>query len=131
MDDDDHEAVARYMRFIGFERDQIETSTVAWAIIEPNMATLVDRFYDHLFAIGLQSKFGGKDLTALKRNQLSYWQTLFTGDFDANYRTHVGYIAEKHRAANVDLTDYIGSYAWFSQRFHMIIEDSAPPKPFR
>lgn len=119
-----------YVRFLELDERQIAASRAAWAVIEPRMPELIDRFYDHLFSSDFTHVFFGKDVSAIKRAQIRYWRGLFSGAFDSNYNQHVSKVGEKHQAAGVTLSHYIGSYAWFSEKFFRIIAECTPPEGF-
>ena len=120
-----------YLQFLALVLAEIKAAAAAWSIIEPHMQGLVEQFYDHLFSIGLATFFKDVNLTRLKQKQRAYWGALFVGKFDQIYRMHIDKIGAQHDAAGVKLTDYIGSYAWFSERFFKIISRSSPPIPYQ
>lgn len=124
-------AIERYMELLALDHSQIRSAHAAWVAIEPHMPKLIDEFYEHLFAAGLEDTFRGKNIPVIKKAQHSYWRSLFLGEFDTVYQAHVDKIGSKHRAAGVGLTEYIGAYAWFSERFFQIIGRYSPPKPHR
>ena len=115
---------------LGLDAVQVETARVAWSIIKPKMKDLVEQFYVHLLSTDAKRLFEGKNLQAIKNAQITYWNALFAGRFEPAYQTHVNLIWERHRAAGVDMTRYIGAYAWFSERFFQILAQSDPPAPY-
>jgi len=122
--------IEKYHQVIGLDREHLEAAASAWTVIEPHMTDLIDQFYQHLDKNGFMGFFRGHDLPAIKRGQLAYWQRLFTGEFDTNYNLHVNVIREKHAEANVEFTDYIAAYAWFSEQFTGILMETNLPSPY-
>ena len=131
MDQKISQDIGRYSRILGLDASQIDAAGAAWTVIGPHMPGLVEDFYEHLFANGYGNAFAERDIGRLKRSQHDYWRTLFSGAFDAAYRSHVHKIGSKHCDAGVGVADYIASYGWFSERFFRIIARHEPPPPFQ
>lgn len=131
MDQHISEDIGRYSRILGLSTSQVDAAGAAWTVIAPHMPDLVEDFYAHLFANGNHHVFADRNVGRLKRSQHHYWRTLFSGSFDAAYRSHIHTIGVKHRDAGVGLADYIASYGWFSERFFRIIARHEPPAPFQ
>lgn len=123
--------VQLYLKRLEIDERTIEHARAAWSIIGPRLPRLIDRYYDHLFATGCGDYFANADVSKIKVAQYAYWQSLFAGEFDAAYRAHTGRIGDRHRAFGVDLTLYIGAYAWFSQHLFRLIARASPPQPIK
>lgn len=117
-------------KFVGLTRQDQLAAHAAWQVIHPLMPMLLDKFYEHLDANGLHHIFRGKSISTIKSKQIEYWEQLFSGNVDRTYDLQVSALAAKHQAVGVDLSHYIGSYAWFSQRFFQIIADCRPVPEF-
>jgi len=121
--------IDRYLNLLVLDAQQVERAKAAWTIIDPHMPDLIERFYEHLLETSSKRLFESKDLYAIKSAQLVYWQALFAGKFEPAYQTHVNLIWERHRATGVHMTDYIATYAWFSERFFQYIDQAHPADP--
>jgi len=121
--------IDRYLNLLALDAEQVERAKAAWTIIDPHMPDLIEQFYEHLLETSSKRLFESKDLSAIKSAQLIYWRALFAGKFEPAYQTHVNLIWERHRAAGVQMTDYIAAYAWFSERFFQLIDQANPAEP--
>jgi Protoglobin len=114
---------------LSIDETTLEHTEAAWTVIQARLPRMINEFYDHLFATGSGAYFENIDVSKLKLRQFEYWRSLFAGKFDEALRLHSEPIADKHRQAGVDLSQYIAAYAWFSERLFNLIARASPPAP--
>ena len=103
---------AAFMRLDAAARSRLRE---AWAIVEPGLDTILDRFYAHLAAepgmAALLARHATQGVEGLKRAQREHWRRLFSGRFDAEYEAGVRRVGRAHARIGLDPRWYLGGYA--------------------
>jgi uncharacterized protein YoxC len=113
--DDDRDLVAR-TRFMRITPAATEVLQAFWKVVEPNLPSIFDGFYQHVGSEPRLRAMVGDDTARLKRAQTNHWQRLFSGDFNPAYYASVRAIGLVHHKIGLEPRWYIGGYAYVLDR---------------
>ncbi|MDR3507306.1 MAG: globin-coupled sensor protein [Caulobacteraceae bacterium] len=99
-----------FMKLGAVEQDQIRG---AKSLVMAHLPAALDRFYDQVRAFPETSAFfpDPARLAGAKSRQLTHWDSISSGQFDANYLQAVTRVGETHARIGLEPRWYIGGYA--------------------
>jgi methyl-accepting chemotaxis protein len=98
------------LRFMRIDDATGELLREFWKVVEPELADLLQRFYDHVTGQPNLAKLIGNDIPRLKSAQGAHWARLFNGRFDYEYLNGVNTIGHVHNKIGLEPRWYIGGY---------------------
>ncbi|PLX37979.1 MAG: hypothetical protein C0606_06955 [Hyphomicrobiales bacterium] len=114
--------------FVDLTASDKAAAEVAWTIIGPQLPKVIDAFYEHLARIRQDRQLIGIDVEALKKKQFAYWEMMFAGNLKGVFEAQSKHIVAKHKARDIRLSTYLGSYGWYGIRFMAMIEGAEIPE---
>ncbi len=99
----------------------------AWAVIATALPAIIESFYEHLRSIDQDYPLHGIDMPRLKAQQFAYWEMIFTGNLAGAAELQNKRIVAKHKARDIPLSTYLGSYGWFGTHFMQAVTSTPLP----
>lgn len=91
-----------------------------WVKLEPQLAAILDAFYQHVTSDARLRTMVGDMVPRLKRAQTTHWHHLFTGDLDVSYYTSVRSIGQVHHRIGLEPRWYIAGYSFALTRLQEV-----------
>eukprot|EP01037_Dinobryon_pediforme_P024199 gene24199-25918_t len=107
--------------FVAMNQQVRSDLTDVWTIVEPKLAGILRRFYDHLRRVPRLAALIGDKQPPLVRAQETQWARLFGGRFDEAYVTSVRATGRVHHRIGLEPRWYIGAYKLALNEFIDII----------
>lgn len=101
-------------RFLAFDAATAAVLREFWTTLEPQLPTVLGRFYDNLATFSDMSSLirrEGASIDALKGAQAKHWKSLFNSDFDANHLAANRRIGLTHARIGLTTDWYMMGYA--------------------
>ncbi|MQT12727.1 globin-coupled sensor protein [Segnochrobactrum spirostomi] len=93
----------------------------AWKLFEPELPSIVGRFYRHLAEIPETASLIAGRVERLAEAQRQHWTRLFTSGFDAGYRESVRAIGRAHVRVGLHPGIFISAYGLIGSEFPAIV----------
>ena len=99
------------------EQSQVLLPTL-WAVLEPQLESLLDGFYAHVTRIGALGALLGDaaNIARLKKAQRDHWEVLFSGRFDDDYYARVSRVGDAHVRIGLEPRWYMAGYSFVQSR---------------
>jgi methyl-accepting chemotaxis protein len=98
------------LRFAQIDQETTADLRAVWPTIEPALAGILTRFYDHLRSEPKLAALVGSRSGDLARIQTRHWSRVFTGRFDEDYVRSVEAIGRAHHRIGLEPRWYIAGY---------------------
>ena len=105
-------------QYLRLEISEVEALKELYPLIQANVDTIVDKFYDHLRGFSQAMKVvdeSESSMDRLKQAQRRYLLELFSGDYENAYFTKRCMIGERHVDIGLQPAWYIGGYSVFME----------------
>ena len=104
--------IARRLRFAGIDQDTSATLREVWAVIEPALPKVLERFYAHVKSEPELARLVGSRAVDLASAQSRHWGRVFSGRFDDDYARSVKAIGMAHHRIGLEPRWYIAAYQY-------------------
>ena len=108
--------VARTFEGLGLTIYDIQYVAQHAGLLERIFDSVVDDFYEHLWATGADVALRGVDLDRLRRSQKAHWMRLFSEGIDDRYARAVMRIGVTHKERGLSVRAYTEAYGWLMAR---------------
>ena len=105
----DYDRDAR-LRFAGITPDTAKLLRAFWPRVERRLPAILERFYDHLFAVPKLAAMVGGQRARLNKAQTAHWARLFQGTFDEQYMRGIHAIGLTHKKIGLEPRWYMAGY---------------------
>ena len=105
----DYDRDAR-LRFARITPETTKLLRAFWPHIERRLPQILERFYDHLFAVPKLAAMVGAERARLKKAQTTHWTRLFQGSFDEVYMRGIHAIGLTHKRIGLEPRWYMAGY---------------------
>lgn len=112
---------ADQLDFIGLSESGFDDGLEVWAIVEPEIGSILVDFYKHLEVFSPKKMFAKMDTEKLAGLQKQHWKRLFTGFYSEEYVKAAKKIGRAHNHIGLSAEWYIGSYVFLSNRMTDVI----------
>ncbi len=98
------------LRFARIDSETTATLRAFWPAVDRKMPEILERFYNHLFAVPQLAALIGDRRTSLKQAQRTHWERLFHNNFDEAYMQGIHRIGLAHKNIGLEPRWYMAAY---------------------
>jgi len=98
------------LAFLQITPETTTTLAAFWPHVQTALPDILTKFYRHMTAEPTLARLIGTQTERLKRAQITHWERLFSGRFDAGYFDSVHAVGLLHAKIGLDQRWYIGGY---------------------